>query len=62
MKAPPRPETARRRRPYRAPQIVEIALDPHEALLSPCTSQVVSSPPCPPPSFSVNGVRRPKGT
>jgi hypothetical protein len=45
---PPKPK-----RPYQPPQVVEIVLDPDEAMLTSCVSHVVSSPPCPPPNHSV---------
>lgn len=46
-----------KRRPYRPPAVTEIVLDTKEAMLSPCTAQVVTSPPCPPPNFSVIPVK-----
>jgi hypothetical protein len=48
MSAPPP-----HRRPYTPPAVAEVLLDTNEALLTPCKSQVVTSPPCPPPNFSV---------
>jgi hypothetical protein len=47
------PKPGPKRRPYRPPVVTEILLDTKEAMLTPCTTQVVASPPCPPPNFSV---------
>jgi hypothetical protein len=46
-----------RRKPYSPPRVEEILLDANEAMLTPCKSQVVTSPPCPPPLFSVVPVK-----
>jgi hypothetical protein len=43
----------KKRRVYRPPAVTEIVLDTNEALLTPCTTNVVSTPPCTPPNHSI---------
>jgi hypothetical protein len=38
---------------YRPPAVTEIVLDTKEAMLTPCTTDVVSTPPCTPVNVSI---------
>ncbi|MHB8418218.1 MAG: hypothetical protein ACYDCL_09085 [Myxococcales bacterium] len=45
------------RKVYRPPEVVEIVLDPDEAMMTSCQSNTVSTPPCTAPAYSVLLVR-----
>ncbi len=55
--APPHKPEPHKRRAYQAPSVEEIVLDTNEAMLTPCQSQVVTTPPCAAPNFSVVPVK-----
>lgn len=53
----PEPKPAKPRRAYAPPRVAEIVLDSNEVMLTPCTSNLVSTPPCAPPNFSILPVK-----